>query len=328
MNVGVLGLSGHFKKRILPALKDSEIVKLKAVASRNIEDLKIFAEENNIDEIYDSYDKLLESKNIDFIYIPLPNHLHLEWIKKAAIKGKHILCEKPLGLNQQEVLEVIEIAKKTNVKIMEAFMYKFHPQWIRTKELIKTGEIGKIISIHSFFGYFNDDPDNIRNRVEYGGGALMDIGCYPISVSRFLSDIEPVRVMSLVKRDDRLKVDILTSAILDFGDFNSLFTVSTRSVNEQKVYIYGTNGVIEVILPFNAYTDVPVSIIVKTPIGERRIDFGPVDQYKLEFEAFALSITGNKEVSFSLEDSLNNQKVIDGIFTSESVGGWIVLKSL
>ncbi|MCX7821139.1 MAG: Gfo/Idh/MocA family oxidoreductase [Brevinematales bacterium] len=326
IKVGILGLSGHFLKRILPAIKDSKIVEIGAIASRDKYKLQRISDELKLKESYGSYDELLESSNVDFVYIPLPNHLHLEWIKKSAAKGKHILCEKPLGINANEVIEITKIASDYNVKIMEAFMYKFHPQWIRTKELIKIGEIGKITAIHSFFGYFNSDPENIRNKLEYGGGALLDIGCYPVSVSRFLSEKEPKKVVSLIKRDKNFNTDILTSAIMDFGDFQSIFTVSTQSVNEQKVYVYGTSGVIEILLPFNAYTDYPVSIVVKTPLGERKIDFGPIDQYKLEFEQFAEAIINNKEPPFSLEDSLCNQKVLDSIFASEKENKWIEIK--
>lgn len=326
IKVGVLGISGHFLKRILPAIKDSSLVQIYALASRDSNKLKRVESELKNIKTYNSYEELIENKDIDFVYIPLPNHLHLEWIEKSAKKGKHILCEKPLGLNSTEVSKIIDIASQYKVKIMEAFMYKFHPQWIRAKELIKIGEIGKILAIHSFFGYFNNDPENIRNKLEYGGGAILDIGCYPVSVSRFLTDKEPLRVISLINRDKNFKTDILSSALLDFGEFQSLFTVSTQSVNEQKVYIYGNSGNIEILLPFNAYTDYPVSIIVKTPLGERKIDFGPVDQYKLEFESFANAILNNQEMPFSLNDSLLNQKVLDSLFISEKENDWVEVK--
>ncbi|MGC8771368.1 MAG: Gfo/Idh/MocA family protein [Brevinematia bacterium] len=326
VKLGVLGISGHFLKRVLPAIKDSNLVQINAIASRDNNKLKKLTGELKNIKTYNSYDELLNDKEIDFVYIPLPNHLHLEWIEKSAKKGKHILCEKPLGLNSTEVKKIIKIASEYKVKIMEAFMYKFHPQWIRAKELIKIGEIGKVLAIHSFFGYFNNDPENIRNKLEYGGGAILDIGCYPVSVSRFLTDREPLKVISLINRDKNFKTDILSSALLDFGDFQSLFTVSTQSVNEQKVYIYGTSGTIEILLPFNAYTDYPVSIIVKTGLGERKIDFGPVDQYKLEFESFAKALVDNQEMPFSLDDSLSNQKVLDSIFISEKENNWVEVK--
>ncbi len=326
IKIGVLGLSAHFLKRILPAIVDSKILRISGVASRDKSKLEKISQELKDIETYNSYEELLDSPNIDIVYIPLPNHLHVEWIEKCAIKGKHILCEKPIALNSEEVLKIMKFASTYKVNIMEAFMYKFHPQWKRVKELIKIGEIGKITAIHSFFGYFNNDPENIRNKLEYGGGALLDIGCYPVSVSRFLTDREPERVISLIKRDKNFKTDILTSALMDFGDFQSCFTVSTQSANEQKVYIYGNSGTIEVLLPFNAYTDCPVSIVVKTALGERKIDFGPIDQYRLEFESFAETIINKSPPPFSLEDSLNNQKILDAIFISERENKWIEIK--
>ncbi|MGC8765619.1 MAG: Gfo/Idh/MocA family protein [Brevinematia bacterium] len=325
LKIGVLGVSQHFIKRVLPAIKDSSIISIEAVASRDIEKAKSVATAWGIERYFDSYEKLLES-HVDVVYIPLPNHLHLEWIKKSAAKGKHIICEKPLCLDTKGVEEVIEISEKAKVLVMEAFMYRFHPQWVRVKELIKTGEIGKIMTIHSFFGYFNLNPEDIRNKLEAGGGAIRDIGCYPISVSRFLSDREPERVISLIRRDKNFKVDCLASAILDFGDFNSVFTVSTQSVNEQKVYVYGNSGVIEVLLPFNAYTDVPMSVRVKTSLGVRKISFEVADQYKLEFEEFAMAVLENRKPPISLFDSLANQKVIDALFLSEEVKGWADIK--
>ncbi len=325
LNLGVLGLSRHFQKRIFPALKNAQNIKIKALASQNPDKAADFVQKNKIEKLYDSYERLLECPDIDLVYIPLPNHLHVEWIKKAALKGKHVLCEKPLGLTSQEVEECIAIARETNTKIMEAFMYKFHPQWITAKKIIHQGEIGRILSIHCFFGYFNDNPDNIRNKQEYGGGALRDIGCYPISAVRFLSEKEPKRVISAIKKDERFGTDFLTSALLDFEDFHGLFTVSTKSVNEQNFSIYGSEGKIEILVPFNPYSDQPTTLVLQNTSGEKKIEISPADQYRLEFEAFASSILENKELPFSLEDSLSNQKIIDHLFLSDSEGGWCVL---
>ncbi|URA11178.1 Gfo/Idh/MocA family protein [Thermospira aquatica] len=322
LHLGVLGFSRHFQKRIFPALKNAQNITIKALASHNPEKAEAFVRENKIEKLYDSYESLLEDPDIDFVYIPLPNHLHVEWVKKAAVKGKHVLCEKPLGLTSQEVEECIAIAKKTNTKIMEAFMYKFHPQWIMTKKLIQQGEIGKVLSMHCFFGYFNNDADNIRNKQEYGGGALRDIGCYPISAARFLSEKEPQRVIATMKKDERFKTDVLTSAILDFGDFHGLFTVSTQAFSEQKFFIYGSEGKIEILLPFNPLSDQPATLLVQNASGEKKLEIPPVDQYRLEFEAFATSLIENKDLPFSLEDSLSNQKVIDRLFLSNSQETW------
>lgn len=219
MKLGVLGVSGHFEKRVILPLQKSTVIEVYAIASRSREKAESFAKKYEIPHWYSSYEELLKDKSIEMVYIPLPNHMHCEWIKKTADAGKHILCEKPLAMNSSEAKTCIQYAQSKNVSIMEAFMYRFHPQWKHALELIRTGEIGKIQSIHVFFGYNNTDPKNIRNIKENGGGALMDIGCYAVSTARFLLETEPVRVLSLVKRDQNFGTDILSSGILDFGMF-------------------------------------------------------------------------------------------------------------
>lgn len=319
---GVLSVSGHFIKRVLIPVKQLSNVQLHGIASRDVDRAKETAMKYDIPHTYQSYDDLLQDDEIDAVYIPLPNHLHLEWIKKSADAGKHILCEKPIAMNASEAKEAIDYAESKGVKIMEAFMYRFHPQWRHAKVLTDVGEIGKISSIHTFFSYNNPDPKNIRNILEYGGGGVMDIGCYAISVPRFFLGKEPTRVVSTIERDETFRTDKLTSAILDFGGVYASFTVATKTYPYQKVEIHGSSGTIIVQIPFNTFPDVPAVITVETKIGVRNIEFGPSDHYGIQFRKFAQSILENKPVPTSPLDAINNMKVVDAIFRSSESHSW------
>lgn len=322
IKLGVLGISGHFIKRtLLPLLKSSK-VELYAIASRDEAKAQKTAREYQIPKAYGSYEALLKDPQVDLVYIPLPNHLHAEWIKKSADAGKHILCEKPITLNAKEAIASVEYAESKGVMIMEAFMYRFQPQWIRAKEICDVGEIGSIISIQTHFSYNNPDPENIRNIAEYGGGALMDIGCYAISVPRFILGTEPTKVMSLIEKHQQFNTDKHTSAILDFGKTQAVFTVSTLTYPYQKVLIHGTSGNITVQIPFNTYVDVPAILTVQSGVGERNIEFPPSDQYGLQFDAYADAISQGLPVPTPPIDAINNMKVIDAVFKSSESGQW------
>lgn len=323
VRLGVLGVSGHFIKRVLLPIKEVSNIDLYGIASRNAEKVKNTARQYNIPHAFESYEDLLADKSIELVYIPLPNHMHAEWIKKSADAGKHILCEKPLAMNAQEAEEAIRYAEGKGVKIMEAFMYRFHPQWLHAKNLTTIGEIGKITAVHTFFCYNNPDPKNIRNILEYGGGGVMDIGCYAISVPRFFTDSEPSRVVSTIRREPEFKTDMLTSAILDFGAVQATFTVGTKTYPYQKVQIFGTSGNITVQIPFNTFPDVPAIITVDTKIGVRQIEFGPADHYGLQFEKLADAILEEKPVPTPPVDAINNMKVIDALFQSAETGKWV-----
>jgi predicted dehydrogenase len=322
LKLGVIGASNHFLKRCRIPLQNSDLIEIYAIASRDELKAKSIAEKYNIPKYFGDYDALLNDAAVDFVYIPLPNHLHLEWIKKAADKNKHILCEKPITLNATEALAAASYCKEKGVKIMEAFMYRFHPQWQYVKQLADSGEMGDLKSIHTFFGYNNTQKNNIRNIFEYGGGAIYDIGCYAISVPRFLLNREPDRVISLVKRDDDFKTDVLSSAILDFNDARALFTVSTQINPYQRVQLFFAAGRIEIDIPFNTFQDVAVSVYATNYIGTREIKFGPADQYLLMFDAFAKAIINNTAVPTPVEDAIANMKVIDAVFKSELSGNW------
>ncbi len=319
---GILGVSGHFKKRVLLPMKKSASVELYGIASRDGKKAAEAAASYSIPKYYSGYEDLLEDPDIEAVYIPLPNNLHVEWVKKAADRGKHILCEKPLALTAGDAEELVEYTEKKKVFLMEAFMYKFHPQWMRARELATVGEIGSVRAIQTFFSYNNPDPNNIRNKLELGGGAIYDIGCYAVSTARFIFGREPEKVVSLIERDRIFRTDSLVSGILDFNGAHAVFTVGTLTFREQKVYIHGSTGRITVNLPFNAYPDVPLSLTIATSVGQRDVFSGPADQYGLEFEAFSRSVRENIPVPYPPIDAVNNLKVMDALFGSEKSGNW------
>lgn len=326
LKLGVLGISSHFVKRILFPLKHSSLIEIYAIASRNYDKAKDFANKNGIEKYYGSYEELLKNKDVDFVYIPLPNHLHVEYIKKSADAGKHVICEKPLSLSFESTKEAFNYAKSKGVLLMEAFMYKLHPQWKRAWKIVQSGEIGKVRSTYCQFSYDNKDPSNIRNIKEYGGGGLYDIGVYAVSSARYLTDEEPKRVFCELNIHPEWKIDILTSGILDFGTKKSMFTVSTQAFPYQNVSVFGTAGVLSIKVPFNMYPDVPGEVTVETSIGKRTIFTEPEDQYKLEFEEFARAVTEKVSLPVSEKDSLGNARVIDSLFESAEKEKWIELQ--
>ncbi len=319
---GVLGVSAHFGLRIYDPLSKSPYCKLTALGSRSLEKSKEAARRWGFSKAYGSYQEVVDDPDVEAVYVPLPNDSHAEWIKKCADAGKAVLCEKPIAMNALEAAEALNYAESRGVPAMEAFMYRFHPQWIRAKELIDMGEIGRVLSIHTVFSYNNTDSANIRNRKETGGGANYDIGCYAISSARFLFGREPERVVSQIEFDPETGTDVLTSAILDFGGPRAQFTVSTRMNPRQQVSVYGSRGNLTVIRPFNAYPDVPLSVVVDYGDGPREIQCGPADQYALMFEAFSKAVREGRPVPTPPSDAVANMKVIDAVFRSAESGGW------
>ncbi|MGQ1788266.1 Gfo/Idh/MocA family protein [Saccharicrinis sp. GN24d3] len=322
IKIGVLGVSNHLIKRIVLPLQNTKNCEIYAIASRNAIKAQQFANEFGIERVHDSYEVLLEDPDIDFVYIPLPNHLHLKWVKKAAMAKKHVLCEKPIALDTKQAQECVDIANKNGVKLMEAFMYKFHPLWIHVKDMVRTNQIGKIMYINASFAYNNPAPDNIRNKKDFGGGAVMDIGCYAISVPRFLLDQEPDQVISIHQKHNEFHTDTLSSAILDFNGTHASYTVSTLSHANQYVEVIGSSGRIRVHIPFNTYVDTRAEILVSTGQGDRTVTFEVCDQYGLMFDAFATSIINNSPTPVNVSDAVNNMKVIDALFRSNETRKW------
>jgi predicted dehydrogenase len=324
---GILGVANIAVKKVIPGMQRSQSTEITAIASRDLAKAKTAAASLSIPASYGSYEELLADPNVDAIYNPLPNHLHVPWSVKAAAAGKHVLCEKPIALNAAETDLLIEARNRYNVKIGEAFMVRVHPQWLRARELVRTGAIGDLRSIASIFSYFNDDPGNIRNQRDIGGGAVMDIGCYPITMSRFLFGREPVRVSALIDRDPAMQTDRLTSAILDFNPGQAIFTVSTQLVPFQRMQVLGTKGRIDIEIPYNIPPDRPSRIFTDdgSQLGNLSAhveEFPTLDQYTLQGEAFSRSILDNTEVPVTLEDAKLNMRVIDAVLYAGETRNW------
>ncbi len=324
---GVLSTANIALKKVIPAMQQGQYSSVAAIASRELKKAQEAAMALNIPKAYGSYEELLTDPEIDAIYNPLPNQLHVPWTIKAAEAGKHVLCEKPISLTAAEAETLLAVRERTGVKIGEAFMVNCHPQWLRLRELLDEGRIGKLRSIAGFFSYFNIDPNNIRNQAESGGGALMDIGCYLIHASRYAFAQEPTRTATLIERDPEMHTDRLTSAILDFPGGQSIFTCSTQLISYQRIHFFGTRGRIEIEIPFNAPPDRPTRLFIDTTGdlfgGGMATEVFPVcDQYTLQGDAFSRAVLENREVPVPVEDAIGNMAVIDAIVKSVKSGEW------
>lgn len=328
---GIISTADIGVNRVIPAMQKGEFCEITAISSRNLETAQNAATRLGIPKAYGSYEDLLADPEIDAIYNPLPNDLHVPWSIKALEAGKHVLCEKPIAMSVVEAAELVEAGKKyPYLKLMEAFMYRHNVQWQVARSMVREGKIGELKTIQSFFSYYLTDPNNIRNIPENGGGALMDIGCYTISVPRFIFGREPQRVMGLVEFDPDLKTDRLASAILDFGDGHATFTCSTQLVPFQRVNIFGTTGRIEIEIPFNAPEDRPCKVFYQNSQnffdGKPKIEelaMPIADQYTIQGDLFSQAILNDTPVPTPIEDALENMRVIEKVFESSRTGGWV-----
>jgi predicted dehydrogenase len=314
-------------RRVVPALQGSRFGQVVAIASRDHAKAAQAAAELGIPRAYGSYDALLADAEIDAVYNPLPNHLHVPWTLAALERGKHVLCEKPIALSVAEAETLVAARDRTGLKVQEAFMVRTHPQWLGVRELVRTGRIGPLRALTCTFSYFNEDPANVRHVPEFGGGALLDIGCYPVTVSRFLFEAEPLRVLAALERDPRFGTDRLASALLDFGTGQATFTCATQLVPYQRVQVLGARGRIEVEVPFNAPADRPCRVLVDDGRdllggGIEELAFAPCDQYAIQGDLFARAILEDGAVPVPLEDSLQNTRVLEALFRSAASGGW------
>jgi predicted dehydrogenase len=325
---GVLGAASIAVRRVIPAMQQGQWSEITAIASRDIRRSRDAARLLGIQKAYGSYAELLGDPEIEAIYNPLPNHLHVPWSIQAARAGKHVLCEKPLGVNAAELRALLEERDRSGVKIGEAFMVRTHPRWLRTRELIGAGRIGTLRLITASFGYSNHDAKNVRNIREFGGGALLDIGCYGVTLSRFIFGEEPSRVIGMVERDPDMKIDRLTSAILAFGSGQSVFTCSTQLAYHQRVALFGSQGRIEIERPLNPATDQPTRIWIdnnpgdSTGTGITEETIAACNQFTIQGDLFSKAIRSGGEVPVPLEDSLRNMAAIDAIFLSAESGRW------
>jgi predicted dehydrogenase len=327
LRFGVLGVAGIAVRKVIPAMRKCDYCEITAIASRDLAKAKAAAGSLNIPKAYGSYEALLADPEIDAIYNPLPNHLHVPWSIRAAEAGKHVLCEKPLSLTVSEARALVAVRDLTGVKISEAFMVRTHPQWLRAREIARSGEIGELRAILGAFSYFNRDPNNVRNNSAWGGGGLMDIGCYPIFTSRFMFGQEPVRVIGMVERDPDYGTDRMASAILDYPSGQAIFNCGTQLVSYQRMQILGTKGRVEIEIPFNAPPDRPCRIFADVGgelfgSGIRVEEFPVCDQYTIQGDAFARAVLDNTEVPVPLEESVRNMAVIEAIFRSVESGRW------
>jgi predicted dehydrogenase len=317
---GILSTADIGRKKVVPAMKKAKRNRIVAVASREPDRAAEYATEIGIPTVHPSYEALLADPDVDAVYIPLPNHLHAEWAMTAARAKKHVLCEKPLAMNAADAARMVAVAEQEGVILAEAFMYRLHPSWQKVREIVASGGIGRLSAVQSWFGYYNDDPQNIRNIVEAGGGALYDVGCYCVNLSRMLFDGEPHRVSGSLVRDPALGVDILTSGMLEFDTGVATFTCSTRTETDQRVHIYGTSGRISIGIPFNIPPDRPTQIYVTSggnpPVAPdtETIEFDTADPYTVQAEFFAAAVLDGTPMPFPASDAVGNMRVIELLF--------------
>ena len=316
---GILSTANIGVRKVIPAISKAERCEVVAIASRDGERAARAADELGIPRAHDGYEALLSDPEVDAVYIPLPNSQHAAWTIAAARAGKHVLCEKPLAMTAAEAEEMVRACATEGVLLMEAFMYRLHPSWEAVRELVASGRIGRLRAVQSWFSYFNDDPNDIRNVAELGGGALYDIGCYSINLSRMLFGGEPTRIEASVTRD-ATGTDVLTSAILAFDDGVATFTCSTRAERDQRVHIYGTDGRISIAIPFNIPPDRPTEVFVTSggdpPVSPdtETLTFEPADMYAIQAERFANAVLDDHPLPIPPEDAIGNMRVIDAIF--------------
>ncbi|MDR3374514.1 MAG: Gfo/Idh/MocA family oxidoreductase [Ancalomicrobiaceae bacterium] len=325
---GVLSTANIGMQKVIPAMLKGKVVRVDAIASRNTAKAKAEARRLGIGKAYGSYEELLADPDIEAIYNPLPNHLHVPWTIKALQAGKHVLCEKPIGMNAEEAKALIAARDKSGKIVAEAFMVRHHPQWQRARRQVQSGRIGEVRAIHTAFCYFNDDPDNVRNQADIGGGGLLDIGCYAVTTARYIFGGDPERAIGLLDRDPKFGTDRLTSGIVAFSAGRRLtFTCSTQLSAHQRVQILGTEGRIEVEIPFNAPPDSACRIFIDDGRdlrggGISTESFPVCDQYTLQGDAVSRAILGEEALEFGIEDGIANMAVLDALFRSDTSGTW------
>ena len=324
---GVLGVANIAVEKVIPAMQRGAVSEIAAIASRDSARARAAADRLGVAQAYGSYEELLADPEIEAVYNPLPNELHVLWTRKALEAGKHVLCEKPIGLDADEARSLIDARDRSGKLVAEAFMVRYHPQWRRARELVAAGAIGATTAIQTFFSYRLLDPENVRNRPP-GGGGLYDIGCYAVLTARYIFGAEPARVVATLDRDPRFRTDRLASAVVEFpGGRHLTFTAATQLSGHQRVTIVGETGRIEVAVPFNASPDRPTKIMIDTGQdlfggGARVEEFLICDQYTLQGDAFSRAVLGEVPLEFPIEDAVRNMRVIDALFRSAERGSW------
>jgi predicted dehydrogenase len=321
---GILSTADIGLQRVIPAMQHGDYIAIDAIASRDLPKAKAAAARLGIARAMGSYEELLADPDIEAVYIPLPNHMHVPWSIKALQAGKHVLCEKPIAMTSIEAQSLVDAANKyPQLKVMEAFMYRFHPQWQRAKQLVESGAIGQLRTIQSFFSFYNVDPNNIRNMADIGGGVLMDLGCYNLSMSRFIIGREPQRICGIVDYDPKFKTDRLATAMLDFGSGTSTFTCSMQLLPYQRINIFGTEGRVEIEIPINTPPDQPSRMWHQHGSETEEIVLALSNQYTLQGDAFSRAILDNTPVPTPLGDAVANMQAIECLFKSAKSGAWV-----
>jgi predicted dehydrogenase len=326
---GVLSTARIGIEKVIPPMLNSNYCRIDAIASRSLDTARRVAAKFGIPKAYGSYEELLADREIEAVYNPMPNHLHVPWTIQAAEAGKHVLCEKPIAITAQEAEQLIAVRDRTGFYIQEAFMVRTSPQWLKLRELVGSGRIGRLQAIQAAFSYRLTDPDNIRNKADIGGGGLLDIGCYPITTSRFVTGAEPSRVAAVIERDPVFATDRLGSVLMDFPTVQASFVYGTQTVAYQKVQFFGTEGRIELQIPFNAPPDQPSKIFLDdgsslAGAGIEVIEIPACDQYGVAGDAFSEAIQNGAEQPVPLEDTIKNMRVIDAVFRAAETGQWEV----
>jgi len=324
---GVISTAKIGLERVIPPMMKTALCDVRAVASRNLDGARAYARKLGIPKAYGSYEELLADPEIEAVYNPLPNNMHVEWTRKAAEAGKHVLCEKPFALNAADAETLIPVRDRCGVLIQEAFMVRDHPQWLRVRDLIRSGTIGTLRSFQMGFSFKNLDAANIRNIFEVGGGGLYDIGCYAVVLSRFLYAAEPKRVVALIERDPAFRTDRMASAIMEFPQGHAIFTVGTQVARFQVTQALGTDGRIEVDIPVNAPSFKETRIWIDKGLAPGRANaveevIPACDQYACQGDAFSRAIREGKPLTYPIEDAVKQMKVLDALFRSEKSGGW------
>ncbi|MEO7996080.1 MAG: Gfo/Idh/MocA family oxidoreductase [Gemmatimonadaceae bacterium] len=324
---GILGAANIAVRQVIPATQQSPLCTVLAIASRDIQKARSTAESLDIPRAYGSYDELINDPDIEAIYNPLPNHLHVPWTIRAAEKGKHVLCEKPIALSAHEALQLVDVQKRTGVQIAEAFMVRTHPQWLAARDFIASGRIGELRLINGHFTYFRRDPADVRSNPDWGGGALMDIGCYPITMSRWLFGEEPTEVVGQLEFDPDMHIDRVGSALMRFPSGQASFTFGGQVALHQQMKLFGTRGHITVDIPFNPPADRSTRIVLDdgrdlVGTGAEEFIFAPVNQYTVQATRFAEAVRGISTVAVPLSDAINNMRVIDALFRSAKSKNW------
>jgi predicted dehydrogenase len=320
---GIISTANIGVAKVIPGMLKSRGIEIVAISSRRRKTAQDWAAKLGIPKAYGSYEEMLADPEIEAVYNPLPNHLHVPLTLAAARAGKHVLCEKPVAITAREATKLRKGPE--GVVIAEAFMVRHATQWIAARDLVRKNKIGEVKAIQVLFSYFNRDPRNVRNQADIGGGGLLDIGCYPITVSRFIFGAEPQRVIAAFERDPKFKTDRLASGLADFGGGRQLsFAVSTQLAPYQRVNIMGTKGRIEIEIPFNAPPDRPNRYFLQGMTMNEGVwtELPVSDQYQLQAEAFGRVIRGKQKPVWGVEDAIQNMRILDAFLRSEKTGRW------